>query len=71
MGKFTDDDMHEAAKEHISMIETMNLAFLGISLSLLVFPLSLYTPETPYLLFLALLGYFCSWGFLINIESKR
>ena len=59
----------EAIVEHISAIENMNFTFLAISLSLLVFPLSLYTPESSYLIVLALLGYVCSWGFLISAAT--
>jgi hypothetical protein len=52
---------------HISNVESTMVGFFAIAVTFLLFPLALYTPEVPYLLHLATLGYICSWGFMYSI----
>ncbi|MHA2264399.1 MAG: hypothetical protein ACXAEN_18555 [Candidatus Thorarchaeota archaeon] len=59
-----DDDTKVYLIGHIAQVEATMGGSLGIAISMLVFPLALYTPSNPNLLLLAVLGYICSWGFL-------
>jgi len=50
---------------HIGNVEGSMVAMFGVAISMLVFPLAIYTPDSPHLILFAVLGYACSWGFLL------
>jgi hypothetical protein len=52
---------------HIASVEATMVGFFATAVTFLLFPLALYTPEVSFLMYLASLGYLCSWGFLYAI----
>jgi hypothetical protein len=63
----TQSNTDEWIISHIATVESTMMGFLGVSVSILVFPLALYSPTSPHLLTLAFLGYCCSWAFLLAV----
>jgi hypothetical protein len=52
---------------HIGSVEATMVGFFATAITFLLFPLALYTPDVPVLIYLASLGYICSWMFLYAI----
>jgi hypothetical protein len=65
-----DDDKDDAENRlisHIASVESTMVGFFATAVTFLLFPLALYTPDASFLMYLVILGYLCSWGFLYTV----